>query len=62
MMIAMWRGTAGASGTAVVELLKIINQAGIGGKDKAPARDIPAGVHGSKGGRIGALPPQLTPS
>jgi purine-cytosine permease-like protein len=27
MMMAMWRGTFGASGTAVVELLKIINLA-----------------------------------
>jgi hypothetical protein len=43
MMMAMWRGTVGASGTAEVELLKIINQAGIGGKSKAPARDIRAG-------------------
>jgi hypothetical protein len=29
MMMAMWRGTFGASGTAVVELLKIINLAGM---------------------------------
>jgi hypothetical protein len=29
-MMAMWRGTLGASGTAVVELLKIINLAGSG--------------------------------
>jgi hypothetical protein len=34
MMMAIWRGTEGASGTAEVELLKIINLADGGGTEQ----------------------------
>jgi hypothetical protein len=38
-MMATWRGTAGASGTAVVELLKIINPVDKDAMSKIGGRD-----------------------